>query len=252
MTPRDAPSPKAIRGRTASGAVLSCSPRKQSFFSSFENRRNIYIYIFIFSRGVAPELVCTATACGLPHLPLRGEAWPRGLVLAGGPGARPGWAGRVFPSRRRQTRGVGTGLAQSRSSGLGASAGRPSPRPETSPPSLWGQKPQGRGHWGLPGRKGHRACPLQSASGPWHRSAVTEPAPCPLARRGETWLQAGLLGPHLANYCDVTPVPRSPRLDGSSKATPFLRPQLGARACPFKLSPHLRIILIIWGPNRVH
>lgn len=134
---------------------------------------------------------------------------------------------------RRQARGVGTGLAQSRSSGLGASAGRPSPCPETSPPSLWGQKPQGRGHWGLPGRKGHRACPLQPASGPWHRSAATRPDTCRGVRRGcrrACWV---LTWPTTV----MSPLLRSPVSTGSPRPPPSSDPS--SEPVPPSLSCHL-------------
>lgn len=101
---------KGNKGQLAgqrAGAVLSCSPRKQSFFSSFENKQKIYIYIFIFSCRVAPEHVCMATICGFPqpHAADRGMS-PAGWCSAGGlEGHGQSGQARAFPSREAPDRG---------------------------------------------------------------------------------------------------------------------------------------------------
>lgn len=140
--------------------------------------------------------------------------------------------------RRHLTRGVGTGLAQSSSFRLGASARRPSPCPETPLPSLWSQKSLegGTGDAQDTGIQGAREkdtdhVPLQSASGPWlHCHPVTKPAylppPHPHLRCGETRLQVGLLGPQpWATTVMSLPLFPDPFLDKFSRTTPPPFPQ---------------------------
>lgn len=93
-------------------------------------------------------------------------------------GQSQGGQAHVFPLQEALDQGRGMGLAQSYRSGSESQhqARRPSPCPETSPPSLWDQKPQGRGCWdtGIQEAREKDAdhVPLQSAPGLWQHCCL--------------------------------------------------------------------------------
>lgn len=91
---------------------------RASFFFSFKNKQNIYIYIFIFSCRVAPEQVCMVTqSVDSPNLKLRIEACSPLPV---------GWGSVGGTQRDKNRAGLGT-LLQAAHSNWEVSARRPSP-----------------------------------------------------------------------------------------------------------------------------
>lgn len=203
-----------------------------------------------------PEQAYMATICGFPQPQAEdGSQFPvASAQQEDSEGQSQGGQAHVFPFQEAPDQGRGVGLAQSCSSRLGASTRRPGPCPETSPPSLWDQKPQGRGCWDTgiqeAGEKGTDHVPLQSAPGPWQ--PVTKPAHSPPPR---PHLGCGVREPAWSPPWPTTvmsPLPFPDPLFGrvfQDLPIPFLQ-SLAWSPClphPLLLSPHLQIILIILG-----
>lgn len=145
------------------------------------------------------------------------------------------------------------------------------PRP---PLTLWGQKPQGRGLWGLHrtqrsaglGRQGQekraplspRDQPLTPATLQSHKKPSHLPSPVPhpwCEMRASRW---GLLGPQSWPTTVISlPLFPTPFLEGFSRNSPPPFPQTLTWRLPppplFLSSPHLfRSFKSFWGPNHVH
>lgn len=154
-----------------------------SFFPLQTNKKYIYIYLFFHvelcqNKSVWPQFVDPPPQAEGPGMS------PTGRCSAGRLGDRVRLGGRVspFPEAPRQ----GDGGAWLGAAARAESQRRgPSPCSETPLPSLGGQKPQGRGPWGLPRTQAFREretrpCPPAVSSGPWrHCSPVTKPAHLP-------------------------------------------------------------------------
>lgn len=183
---------------------------------------------------------------------------PRAGAQRDSEGQSQGGQASAFPFWEAPGRRVGGAWLRAAALGWEPAPGSPAffQRPLT--PSLWGQKPQGRGHWELP---------RTQAFGEPEKRTLTVVSPCsrPLAPGGTAvlqespqichllaltcvWCAMGLQGgpagsSALANYCDVSapfPDPLSGRV---LQVTPAPFPQTLTWSPPlphyFKLSPHL-------------
>lgn len=205
-----------------------------SFFFSFKNKKNIYIYIFIFSCRVAPEQVCMATICGFPQPQAEDQACPptpRAGAQRDSEGQSQGGQASAFPLWEAPGRRVGGAWLRAAALGWEPAPGSPALFQRPLTPSLWGQKPQGRGHWELPrtqafGEPEKRTLtvvsPCSRPLAPGGTAVLQEsPQICHLLALTRVWCAMGLQGgpagsSALANYCDVSaPLRRSPFWKGS-------------------------------------